>query len=266
MLNLLSSSSKFFHPVIISVLQILTTTCTVGFTSKQSLIRPASLPVVAVLVFASSTKSSAFLRKTWASPFSGWMVVLFLQHIDLTLLSNVSCVEDGREMPKRNDSKRTTPPQIRSIWQHFTYGLRFTLSFRQINTPFQAKNVPTFSRDDPKYTPSRNAYLARYCIIIFLYTLLLDAFEYLPQSKNPEELFSDARIPLLTEPENLSPNRMAVRIFSTLFFWGSTYVFASWFYGVPALFHICLGLAPVNDWPPYFGSVCDSSTVRGFWG
>lgn len=143
-----------------------------------------------------------------------------------------------------------------------------TVSFRHIDSPLQIKNVPPFSSADPPHIPSRSAFLLRTSLTTLICTVLVDASgQRIPPS--PSDLatvFSPARIPLLTRPDNFASDRLKLRALLTLGFWSSIYFFCQAAYGAMAVLAVSLGSSPPKSWPPFFGSVADAYTLRNFWG
>lgn len=121
---------------------------------------------------------------------------------------------------------------------------------RQVNTPYQVKNVPAWSHDEPQQTPSQGNFLRRIAINVFLGYLIVDL------GAEPEQnavLFSDDKIEFFTHLSSLNFQEIVIRILASLIVWSNIFCTFRIFHGLLVLLAVGSGLNEVKDWPPPFG-------------
>lgn len=246
--------------------QILLTSITIGLTNPHTAPRRLSSPVALYLTAAQCVSRKQDVRSQWASTLCGTSILLFLHHIDLSLLSLVQ-YEAGK--PSENN-KTLSPAEGANPSKTISaclYGFERAVSFRHIDSPTEVKNVPHFSAREKSYLPSRMTFLAQSLSKIIFCYLAVDAMHFVAPS--PEEtgrIFSPRSIPLTTKSENLSMESLQLRLGATLGFWVSVFCIATLSYYPVAVLAVISTLSSPRSWRPLFNSIGDLSSVRSFWG
>ena len=145
------------------------------------------------------------------------------------------------------------------------FGFLAATSFRYSGMPYEVRNVPRFSAQDPNFVPSRKEFLRRKAITILICYLVLD---FLSLGADPESNainFSPKRVPLFTRLGDVTGQELIMRLFVTLGFGAGVYSFQTGIQSIFALVDVGLGLSEVKSWRPMFGSPWDAYTVRRFW-
>jgi hypothetical protein len=153
-----------------------------------------------------------------------------------------------------------------TFWDRFCFGFNSVISFRDINTPFEVKNVPHFSEKDPSYIPSRTTFLARSTLRFVACYLVLDIVESQPPPSNAAEIFGLDSIPVFRRLNEVSIEEVCTRTISSLVFWVMVYTVLNVQQAFFAIVAVGSGLTEVKAWRPLMGSLLETYTIRGFWG
>jgi hypothetical protein len=136
---------------------------------------------------------------------------------------------------------------------------------RGVKTPWQAKNIPPHAQYYGRkgmQSPARPLFLLRQSAIFFWQYLILDIVQTVTIQNLPPQ-----NTPLLNSGWNSSLHRWVER--------GTTHL-AIWFivnrligdsvYRLLSIIFVGVGVDSPSDWPPAFGRMSDSYTLRNFWG
>ena len=184
-----------------------------------------------------------------------------LSSLDKLFLSRWSLDAGGPEKHRRKSktgSKSVVQPKLTQ------YTIDFLPNPRGIGRPWQVKNVPHFSRSDPRYIPSRTKFLTRTAVILVLCVLTMDGITQL--TPTDPEVYSLQLIPVFGRSKDFSPRELMFRMQSTVIFWLNSALNLEMNVLFAALVVVGTGLNSPQDWPPLFGSVRDLYTIRKFWG
>ena len=272
-------SSPLLHPISLVLFEIFATAIAIGYTSPSSFIRPVLLPLVAVstcCVIATCLENIP--RIFWASLVAGNAPTYLLRYLDLVLLNRWSFEAGGPSVPVLDDDGRkeghvTAGGSNNGITHSanatvapLRFGLLATLSSRQVNTPFQVKNVPRFSNRHANFVPSRAVFLRNTALAILVCYLVVDLSMLAAQPEQNPILFNQQNVPLLARWDELSAAELAVRTFASLAVWLNIYCMFRVGYGIMGFVAVGTGLSEVTAWPPAFGPLAEAYTVRRFWG
>ncbi|MCJ1349639.1 hypothetical protein MMC31_007880 [Peltigera leucophlebia] len=270
------------HPVIFYLIEQLLIILILGFTSADSIIRPAFLPLLVACVWkVISICPEKIHRIPWAAFAVGTIVCNLLGYVEFALISKWAFEAQGptssagpeplqalqANRNNRGGSVITTQTCGGSFWERFRFGYFATTSTRNIGTPHVVKNTPPFSSDNPNYIPSRTAFLYRKAIIILLTFLTLDLAS---QAAQPLEynivFFSAEAVPIFTgNGENLTLGKIISRLGAVLAYWVCTFVALEGFAGLISFVFVALGIDDVRLYRPNFGPIGEAYSVRRFW-
>ena len=252
-----------------------------GFTTPTSVIRLASLPLVAICsaICVPACKAALF-RNSWAALVGGYSITYLFQYITLALLSGCSYESDGpasqlasrrgiekeHAQQKIHDGPIKLPTLTQSFWMRLQFGISATSSFRWTGTERQVKNIPHFSASDPSYVPSRATFLRQTAIKVVVYYLFIDL---LGLGGNDEgmsaALFDSSKVPFFTRLDQISLAEVLMRYSATLAAGLGIYCSQEGLYSILAFVTVALGLSKAEYWRPRFGAMGDAYTVRRFW-
>ena len=272
-------SSPLLHPVSLVIFEIFASALAIAYASPTSLIRPALLPIVAICTYCVITTCLEKIpRIFWASLVAGNAPTYLLRYLDLVLLSRwsfeaggpaaLALDEDGSKECRATTcgSSNDSPHSVKATLAPLRFGLLATLSSRQVNTPFQVKNVPHFSAHDAYFVPSRAVFLCRNTLAICVCYLIVDLSVMAAVPEQNLILFSRQNIPLLARHDEFSISKLAVRTFASLAVWVNIYCIFKVGHGIMSFIAVGTGLSEVAAWPPAFGPLAEAYTVRRFWG
>ncbi len=200
-----------------------------------------------------------------------------LRYLELVLLSRWNFDDEGPirlKAPENEKTRKTTQVSSRvaasleasTAWRRLRFGIGVTINPRQVNTPYQVKNVPRWSPGEPQHVPSRGSFLRRTAINICLSYLIVDLCSLRAQPEPNAILFSDEKVALLTRLDSLNPKEIVIRVLASLILWLHIFCIFRIFHGLVVLLAIGSGFSEVKDWPPPFGPPSEAYSVRRFWG
>ncbi len=257
-------------------LQLTITTLILGFTSRKSTLRPAALPLMVFctylqLPFVKQIEypiSRAFLG-------AGGVYVVIL-YIDSVLLHKWSFAAKGPtssmggltpvEYRAAGNNKRGGPGAISDAVERLRFGLNISLQSRFPATKWPVKNISPFSRKDPGYIPGKGEFLRGMIIKWIFSVLILDLGGLFNNDGGNAITFSSERIPFFTRIAGVSGEEMMARILGIIAYWSVQYVIIEVVYGTLAMTAVALDITAVNTWPPVFGPIGESYSLRQFWG
>ena len=110
---------------------------------------------------------------------------------------------------------------ILSFRDRLWYGWCSMWSFRHLNSSYEAKNAPPFSRDDPHFIPDLWVFILRQTLSAVLNYLIIDIIEAgpPPPQNTKEILFDPALIPVFRRLNTLTSKQVILRTVSTAAFW-----------------------------------------------
>ncbi|KAL8725214.1 MAG: hypothetical protein Q9166_007496 [cf. Caloplaca sp. 2 TL-2023] len=269
------------HPIIFYILENLVTILTIGFTSAESLLRLALLPILILAAYPVVLSCPTILyRYTWAGLVGGNIITSLFNYLEVAILSRWSFeTKAPTTFPTPGDSiledqnkKKILEPQSSTFrhdfWKRLRFGYFVTTSSRNIGTPYIVKNTPSFFTADPEYIPSRWSFCVRKVCILLLTFLIIDLAS---QESQPLEVnartIAEEKVHILTGiPDNLSPPQILTRLATVLGYWFCTAIVIDAFSSAFNLVSVALNVEDVEAYRPNFGSVAEAYTVRQFWG
>jgi hypothetical protein len=148
--------------------------------------------------------------------------------------------------------------------------LRFRQSFylfftlRDVGTPYAVKNIPPFSTSNPTWIPSRAAFLRRHIIIAVIGYLVADIPSIMPPID--PQLAAQMSLPVFSRLLHISFEEAITRFTLTALSWVAGMATLSYFHSSLAILFVGSRLSEPRFWPPQFGSLKDSHSLRGWWG
>ncbi|MCJ1267838.1 hypothetical protein MMC22_007724 [Lobaria immixta] len=207
-------------------------------------------------------------RSPWAAFVGGFSITFLLQYISAALLSRWSFTTSGPSTAPspqnlKPDREKNTAGEL--LGARLKFGFLAATSFRHTDTPYEVKNVPHFSAQDPNYVPSRTEFLRRKVITILICYLVLDLLSLDADAETNSINFSPEKIPLFTRLGDVTGKELLMRLFATLGFGACVYIFQTGVQSIFALLDVGLGMNEVKSWRPMFGPPRDAYTLRRFW-
>ena len=247
-------------------------TLALAYAKPGSLIRALVLPLVVVGVNCYHFASHYFMpNRTNASGLDGPHMLLFLTAVDALLIRGLYLDKDGKERALARDGGTSTGdkkagadggvtgPGIRG-WGALGWALNVIFSYRAIGTGREAKNLPTFPG---RHVPSRTRFLLNKGLAIMAAFLFVDFLNH--QTPPSPQLFAAHKSLLLLSKTDSTTETILVRIISTVMFWLVLRVTIGLIYNVVSFAGVAAFLTDPVDWPPYFGNLTDTYTLRKYW-
>lgn len=167
---------------------------------------------------------------------------------------------NGSVNSKKTDHPLPKEPARSKLW--FAYDVLF--SPRSVGKPWQVKNVPRFSSNDPSYVPSRGAFLLRTSALLALCFLIHDFSAAQPPPD--ARLIAASKQPFFSRLSDVASEELVFRIISTISFWVNAAAYICLVPYACALFAVASGIGKPADWPSNFDSPTTAYSVRQFWG
>lgn len=262
------------HPIVLVAFSIVSTAVVIGFSSPNSVVRPALFPIICVTTcLVVLTCKQRITNFSLASIVAGNGPTYLLAYLDFALLSKWDYPSRGPTASlARKDhfqKKVDSTPDFHSgtAAQRLYFGLHTVLSPRRVNTPYEVKNVPRFSADNPTYLPTPRKFLWRSVITAIICYTIVDLSSL--GGSAPEEnavLFAQSKISFFTRLGSISIEDVAIRILSSLGVWLNVYCLTRMGHNVLAAVFVGTGISGVDAWRPPFGMFSEAYSVRQFWG
>ena len=121
-----------------------------------------------------------------------------------------------------------------------------TLSPRQLNTPFEVRNIPHFSSRDPLYVPSRSAFLRRTATPMFLSYMVVDLGLSAARPEENAVRYALTKVPLLQCPSEVSTEEMFIKTLTSFASWLNMYCSMRIGHGPKACLAVGSGISQVS--------------------
>ena len=262
-----------FHPVIFLLLENLVIIFILGFTSADSILRPAVLPLLLACAWkVALTGPGTIHRKVWAALVFGHIILNSLVYVESALISKWTFEAQGPTLSAGPEPLHATHANRKnhdgSFWERCRFGFFVITSTRNTGRSNFVKNTPPFSSDNPNYIPSRAAFLYKKAIIIILSFLILDLAS---QGGQPLEYntvnFSAETVPIFKgNGDSLTFEKITLRLLIVLACWVCAYALISAYHGLTSSVLVALGIKDVCLYRPHFGPIGEAYSVRQFWG
>lgn len=244
-----------------------------GFSSADSILRPALLPLLLLLTLYTLPLNDAIQHSVVHGLVNFNTVGVLFQYLDCACISRWSYAAGGptsgaggqrnlRAEPKHGPST-TGIKSWADILRRLRFGTSLVTTWRGAGTPWEVKYTPRFPQ-----VPSRARFLFQTASSLALELLILDALS-LPKGGTRIEnavTFSWDRVRLLSRLREVSGDELVCRLQTVLGFWVGTYCAIRAMHHVLAIVGVETGLKDVERWPPVFGSLGQTYTLRRFWG
>ena len=225
-------------------------------------------------------------RVPWAGFLAGEALGGILEYVEKCLLSQWSFEDYGpsAEIGKRGTEPQTTigspgpkktgfdrgrpnPVERSDIeLERCKFGTWVAFSNRYISSPYQARNVPSYSSKNPSAIPSRSRFLLDRAAVILSCYLLIDL---LTQSAQPEQnhiKYASGRIKIFSRLGEVTAEELTTRVLTSVFFWFGVYLVLQMYYSTFAFITVASGWDRPELWRPIFDEFEEAYTIRGFWG
>ncbi|KAK4246250.1 tat pathway signal sequence [Corynascus novoguineensis] len=262
-LPLMLLCNAFQHMLVILVL---------GFTAANSILRPALLPLLLLLTLYTLPLNGAIPHPVVHGLVNFNTVGVFFQYLDCACISRWSYSAGGptsgagghrnlRSEPKHDTSKSTNGAE--EVLGRLRFGTSLVTTWRGAGTAWEVKYTPRFGR-----APSRARFLVESALYLTFELLILDLLS-LAKGGTLEEnavTFSWDRVRLLSRLPEMSRDEVICRLKTFLEFWVGTYFAMRAMHHILAIVGVVTGLKDVHRWPPLFGPISQTYTMRRFWG
>ncbi|KAF2678011.1 hypothetical protein K458DRAFT_481085 [Lentithecium fluviatile CBS 122367] len=268
------------HPVFLWFFSFTIDVLVVSFTSPSSPVRPACLPVLFfnVWLMLRSGKTVHYTHPMYANLLGGSVFTLALQYFNVVILRKSSYEAGGptttpegaplRLLANRKQENAAKRYEYASVLvkgqRRVVWGISHFFDSRLSGTPWEVKNVPTFSTKNPSHVPSKGDFLRNIlrCIVSLI---LLDLAR--PSSDTTENaiLFADSKVPFFTRLGSVSGEDIAMRFITTTASTAMTYLLFQSMYSSGAVIMVGLNLSPPERWRPLFGDILGAYSLRRAW-
>jgi hypothetical protein len=240
------------HPFFALVLPFALHILLLAYTGPSSILRWALLPIFALNIKCYHSLSLQVMdTRASAAGFEGPMILLFLGAVDSLLIQGLY-LDAGKHECSRGTGASADAWSSRLKW-----AAHVVWSYRSIGTPRQAKNLPRFGAG----RPSRGTFILQRVLAAAGNYVVLDIISAMPPYRvTPEAAW------LLPPRKYFTLEDLWTRAVTTLLFWTTLRVTIAMLYNAISIVGVATFLNEPEDWPPYFGSVTQSTSLRNFWG
>ncbi|KAF2009043.1 hypothetical protein BU24DRAFT_474509 [Aaosphaeria arxii CBS 175.79] len=270
------------HPIFLFLVSFTTNVFVLSFTTPQSLFRLACflIPIFNVWYMLYSQNTVTFSHPMYANLLGGSIFTFALQYFNLVILRK-SCYEQGGPtrtpegatlQSNQNDKKVNDKikPVGHTKWlptatKRLSWGTAHIFDSRGSGNPWEVKNVPRFSTNDPHYIPTKNEFLIRNILICLSSTILLDIVRPSADSSQNEKLFADHKIYFFSRLGSVTVEEISIRFLTTLASTVMTYLLFQAMYSAGAVVMVGLGMSRPDRWRPLFGDIREVYSLRRSW-
>ncbi|GKZ38613.1 hypothetical protein AbraIFM66950_010922 [Aspergillus brasiliensis] len=238
---------------IVTILQSLITVTLIAMTPRNSMLRWICLPSITYMAYIEGVLIRMTDHHTYAKvTLSGMPFTVLIQHINLLLIARADLTG-----------------QPRTIAGKLMSSFALLQTTRGVGTPWQVKNIPRHPLVLRAKPPSRGQFISRQLAIaiweVLALTLVLSLLAtHDVQDHDGSYIYGSGRE---FELAGSSLKQLLARItVSFLFGFPGSMLFLDALYRIGSLISVAVGMATIASWPPEFGSLADTYTVRGFWG
>ena len=225
--------------------------------------RPATLIAVTALLLLLNGIARGFLKDQFLnSSIIMHMFLLLTKSFDVLYLRDVTYESDTKTCAKakRNNNKSKAAGML----SRFLWATASLWNFREVQTPWQIKNIAPFSTRNPSYVPSRKVFLLRQTALLVFCYVVLDLFASRPSPDLKD--FSIPRQAFFLQLSEITIEGLMTRLASTLAMFFNIFCFNTYLYSLVAIICVGLGISDPLNWPPMYDSILKAYSVRHFWG
>ena len=267
-------SSLHLYPLALFISEVTISAITIGYTSATSMVRLALLPLILCCTYLCvSMALEQTQRVFWATLYGGISSGWAIHYIEIALLSRWSYESRGPsprytqqlKSSGRDRRERVANADTGGFLERLRYGYLVTFSFRNCGTPYEVKNVPYFSQQDPEYIPTRWTFLRHTAVSAHTCYLFIDLSSHGTQPDQNPILYSSQNVPFFARLHEISCEELVIRIITTIGMWTATYCLVKLYQDVSAFVCVISGLNDVRSWRPAYGSLREAYSLRRFW-
>lgn len=257
-------------------LQVTIMSLVLGFTSRSSTLRLGALPLLILCAYFQLPYLKDFNSPVFRAIAGGAGIFSVISYIDNVLVQRWTYAAKGPTSSQGGLSpvklealakrKREDTGLLGDALDRLRFGFHVSLQTRFPATEWPVKNIPPFSTKNPGYIPGKAEFLRAKIIKWVFFVLILDLRSLVGNDVNNTITFSSERVPFFTRLTSVSREELIVRILGISGYWIIQTVIIEVIFDTLAIVEVALGLNPVNTWPPVFGSISDSYSIRQFWG
>ncbi|KAI0975054.1 membrane bound O-acyl transferase family-domain-containing protein [Xylaria arbuscula] len=261
-----------YHPLLDSILVVVTTSIAVGLTQASSWFRVACVPLLGLSVRHCVANCPKYItRSAWAASVGGYTLSSFFHYIDVALLSKWSFELQGPaddligHSPAMSSTKRTSsgkPLHLSELLTRFAYGISITFSWRFIKSSQEIRNLPQL---DSSLIASRSRFLTHTAMTIVGCYLILDVMDITSDPEITAKFFSLDKVGFLSRLSDVSVEEIFMRYFAAIGLGVGLIAVQRGVYSIFAFFTVVTGVQGPTDWPPINGPLSKTYSLRIFW-
>ena len=200
---------------------------------------------------------------------------LYFEYLDVALISRFDYANGGPTAGATNGfGIKTRTSDIGGMATRAGIDYRSRIAFgwdamtnaRGVGKPYPVRNLPLFSSSNPSYVPRRSWFLARTVAITVALYLTLDVLDSFSDPLTARKFFSNANIPLFYGLDNITGEKLSIRIVSIVIAGIGLIAVQRGVYGIIAFLSVGLRLTEPAQWPPFYGPYSNLYSLRSMWG
>ena len=164
---------------------------------------------------------------------------------------------------------KATPPPGSSSVKRLMWAIDLVFNPRGIGTSWQIRNLPTFSRKDPNYVPSRRRFiLQRIATGLIFYGMsklyyLIEMKIYVASLREGD--YGEDKESIIRRMGEASMHELFIRAWLPLSFFFTAWCRHQYLHSLVSASAVAVGDEP-RRWPPLYGDIRDAYSLRQFWG
>ena len=160
----------------------------------------------------------------------------------------------------------TPSSDMTSLYSQLRWATETVLNPRGVGRSWQIRNMPTFSRtDDKHFIPSRKSFIWRRIFLWLWFNILSDVYyEINSVLRLRSEDFAVEKQYFFRRLDQVTAREVVVRLWLPFYLQVPTYTHYSSLHCLVSTIAVILGDSP-SQWPPLFGDISDTYSLRQFW-
>ena len=161
---------------------------------------------------------------------------------------------------------KESPPSQMTTYEQLRWLVGVVCNPRGIGKSWQIRNLPSFSRTQNFFRPSRKAFVCRRILQFLLFTVMFEAYFQIHLLLNPNgDDFTGDKMHFFSRLRDITAREIFIRLWLPFPTYLPMYLEFSSLHCLISVIAVALGDDPLQ-WPPLFGDIRDAYTLRRFWG
>lgn len=258
-------------PPTLLVWESVLTAVMLGFTSRNSWLREACLPLMIAAAWSSVIHAKDYMvRGPWAALVGGYCVTYVYQYVTLVLLVRMSYEERDKTASRREGRFDSTSGgqasqpsiQVDQLVKRFNFGFKTASTFRW---PRQNEKLSSNNTGKASSASKPRDFVVRAILKVGCCYLTLDAMSFAIDEGMNSRYFNSSRVPFFARIYAVSCQEVTIRVCATIVFGIGVFCTQAMGQSLIVVAAVSLGMSKPEEFLSGFGSLKEAYSLRRFW-